>query len=211
MGRLKKRMEQLLKNYPELQELAPKIQEAADRLCSIYASGGKLLACGNGGSAADCEHIVGELLKEFKIHRALPEDVREKLLKAGCTEEYISSLCGALPAVSLASHVGFMTAFNNDVSADYVFAQQVYALGCEGDALLAISTSGNSANIVNACIMARTMGITVIALTGRTGGKLKEYADLLLNVPADETARIQEYHLPVYHKICEMLENRFWA
>ncbi|MEY8392152.1 SIS domain-containing protein [Lachnospiraceae bacterium] len=204
-------MKQLLNNYPELEKLMPKIQEAIDKLYTVYRGGGKLFVCGNGGSAADCEHIVGELMKEFKIHRELPEIMKEKMIHAGYGREFISNIHGALPAVSLASHMGFITAFNNDANADYVFAQQLYALGREGDALLAISTSGNSKNIVNACMMAKVIGIKVIGLTGINGGKVKQYADILLNVPAEETARIQEYHLPVYHKICEKLEDRFWA
>ena len=182
-----------------------------DKLYEVYISGGKLLICGNGGSAADCEHIVGELMKEFKTHRELPQTIKEKLVNVGCGREYIDNIYGALPAISLASHVGFMTAFNNDANADFVFAQQLYALGSERDALLAISTSGNSRNIVNACIMAKALGLTVIGLTGIDGGIVKKYADILLNVPSKETARIQEYHLPVYHKICEKLECRFWA
>ncbi len=188
----------------------PQIEDTVNELVKVYGNGGKILACGNGGSAADCEHIVGELLKEFKIKREISSEIKDKLLVNGASDEYIENIYGALPALSLVSPIGFLTAFNNDADSDYVFAQELYALGNKGDALIAISTSGNSVNIVNAAIMAKAKGISVIGLTGESGGNLKEYSDVLINVPSMDTARIQEYHLPVYHTICELLEKHFF-
>ncbi len=204
-------MENLIKSYPELKVVVPKINDAVNRLINVYSNGGKILACGNGGSAADCEHIVGELLKEFKVKRKISKETQEKLLLSGASKEYLDNVYGALPAISLASHVGFITAFINDADADYVFAQQLYALGKSGDALFAISTSGNSLNIINVAIMAKAKDICVIGLTGENGGKLSEYSDVLINVPSIETAKVQEYHLPVYHIICELLEKYFFG
>lgn len=203
-------IEKLILNYPNLEIIAEEIEEAVRILINTYRNEGKLLVCGNGGSAADCEHIVGELLKEFKIKRPFPNEMKSCLFEAGATEEYANNVYGALPAISLASQIGFMTAFGNDADADYVFAQQLYALGKKGDALLAISTSGNSKNIVNAAIMAKAMQIKVIGLTGKTGGKLLKYCDVALRVPECDTARIQELHLPIYHVLCELLELHFF-
>lgn len=204
-------LEKLVRNYPELKVLTEHIEKGIDLLIHVYSNGGKLLVCGNGGSAADCEHIVGELLKEFKVRRPISADFRQKLSAVGASDEFLDNVYGALPAISLASHVGFITAFNNDANSDYVFAQQLYALGQENDALLALSTSGNSVNVINAAIMAKAKGIKVIGLTGETGGKLKDYCDVLLNVPSQNTARVQELHLPIYHVICECLENHFFV
>ena len=204
-------IEKLILHYPQLTDTADDIDAATRILIDVYSHEGKVMVCGNGGSAADCEHIVGELLKEFKVRRPFPEDMKKRLLKSGATEEYLCNVYGALPAVSLASHIGFITAFNNDANADYVFAQQLYALGNSNDALLAISTSGNSRNVVNAAIMAKAKGIQVIGLTGATGGRLSDFCDITIKVPEDETARIQEMHLPIYHVICELIERYFFV
>lgn len=203
-------IEKLILNYPILENMESQIEDAVQILANAYRNGGKLLACGNGGSAADCEHIVGELLKEFKIRRPFPKEMKDSLLTAGAPEGYTDHVYGALPAISLASHVGFLTAFMNDADSDYIFAQQLYALGKRNDVLLAISTSGNSENIVNAAIMAKAMQIKVIGLTGETGGKLRDYCDVILKAPEQSTARIQELHLPIYHVICELLELQFF-
>lgn len=201
----------LVENYHELIVVQEKIECAISLLTDVYRNRGKVLLCGNGGSAADCEHIAGELLKEFKVRRPIPVNVKNQLTEIGASEEFLSNIYGALPAISLASHVGFITAFNNDANADYVFAQQLFALGEQQDALLALSTSGNSKNVVNAAIMAKAKKIKVIGLTGENGGKLKEYCDVLINVPSRNTARIQEFHLPIYHTICECLERQFFV
>jgi D-sedoheptulose 7-phosphate isomerase len=204
-------VDNLIKNYPELRGVIPSINDTVNELIKVYANGGKILLCGNGGSAADCEHIVGELLKEFKIKRTISEEMKDKLLLLGASKKYLDNIYGALPAVSLVSHIGFITAFNNDAESDYVFAQQLYALGKSGDALIAISTSGNSINIINAALMAKAKNIFVISMTGESGGKLRKYSDILINVPSMDTARIQEYHLPIYHVICELLEKYFFS
>lgn len=204
-------LKELVVNYPELNVLIEKIKNAVTQLIEVYTKGGKILVCGNGGSAADCEHIVGELLKEFKVKRPISKEIRQKLSDFGVSDEFLDNVQGALPAISLVSHIGFITAFNNDVNSAYVFSQQVYALGSKGDVLLGLSTSGNSVNVINAAIMAKAKGMKVISMTGETGGKLKEYSDVLLNVPSQDTARIQEYHLPIYHTICECLEKNFFG
>lgn len=204
-------IERLVSNYPQLAKISNDIDKVAEMLINAFGSGGKLLLCGNGGSAADCEHIVGELLKEFKIKRPLPENRKKRLLALGASDDYIKNVSGALPAVSLVNSMGYITAFVNDVNADYVFAQQLYALGNCNDILLAISTSGNSPNIVNAAIMAQSQDIKVIGLTGATGGKLRDLCDVVIKVPECDTARIQELHLPIYHTICEIVERYFWG
>lgn len=204
-------IKRLILNYPQLINLSDDIGISVQMIINTFRSGGKLLLCGNGGSAADCEHIVGELLKEFKIKRPFPENKKKRLLELGVTEDYIRNVSGALPAISLTSHVVYMTAFVNDMDAEYVYAQQVHALGNSHDLLLAISTSGNSLNVVNAAIMARAQNMKVIGLTGATGGKLHDFCDLILKVPERETARVQELHLPIYHVICELVERYFFG
>ncbi len=204
-------MEKLMQNYPQLKLTRETIEEAYEQMRLCYLAKGKLMFCGNGGSAADCEHIVGELMKEYRISRAIPREFAEQLKRYGAKDEMLQNIMGALPAVTLTSNTGFFTAFCNDNDAEYVFAQQVYGLGRENDILFVLTTSGNSPNIINASIMARAMGIKVIALTGSGGGKMKEYADILIDVPEKETARVQELHLPVYHALCGMLEEYFYG
>jgi D-sedoheptulose 7-phosphate isomerase len=169
-----------------------------------FASGGKLLVCGNGGSAADADHIVGELMKGFYKKRSLPAEEASKL------GEYARYLQGALPAIALTQHAALSTAFLNDVNPEMGFAQQVYGYGRDGDVLLGISTSGNSKNVCNAVRVAMNLGIKTIGLTGRKGGRLSEISDVCIGVPADITADIQELHLPIYHTLCAMLEELFF-
>ncbi len=202
---------QLLLNYPQLEVIEKNIIQAYEMMCRCYEGKNKVLLCGNGGSAADCEHIVGELMKVFWVKRRLPEREEEKLRKCGADSAMLENIVEALPAISLTSHVSFLTAFCNDNSAEEMFAQQLYVLGNPGDVLWAISTSGNSANVINAAIVARAKGIKVIGMTGASGGKLAEYSDVLMNVPSEITARIQEMHVPIYHTICAMLEGHFFA
>ena len=196
---------ELYERYPQLKGCEGEISKAFDLLLTCYGNGGKVLTCGNGGSAADAEHIVGELLKKFKKHRNVSEDVADKL-----PPELAAKLEGALPAVSLVSMSGILTAFANDVAWETAFAQQVYGLGDPGDVLIALSTSGNSANCVNAALVAKAKGMKVVALTGAGGGRLGEIADVAIKVPETETYRIQELHLPVYHALCAALENSFF-
>lgn len=205
------KLDGLIKNYSKLRESKNSILAAYERIRDSYENGGKLLLCGNGGSAADCEHIAGELLKEFQLKRPLPEEFKKMLRASGADEVLIKNIVGALPAISLTSHISYLTAYCNDNEAEYMFAQQLYALGKKGDVLLAISTSGNSANIISAAIVAKAKEIPVVALTGKSGGLLREYADVLINVPEEETARIQELHLPIYHVLCGLLEEYFFG
>ncbi len=203
-------LDELTRNYPQLYAMKGKIFAAYEMMRGCYLEKKKVLLCGNGGSTADCEHIAGELLKEYRIKRGIPRPFAHDLKKYGADDLMIQNIVGALPALSLTSHIGFITAFCNDNAAEYMFAQQLYAFGERGDILFGITTSGNSKNVINAAIVAKAMGIKVIILTGKSGGDIKQYADVLLNVPEKDTARIQELHLPVYHTLCAMLEEYFF-
>lgn len=205
--------EQLVERYPKLLPSMPAIEEAIKRLIRCFESGGKLLTCGNGGSAADAEHIVGELMKGFLCKRPLSEERVWEMqqynpdLPAGMTDR----LQGALPAIALTGAPPLTTAFANDVDPEMVFAQQLYGYARNGDVLLAISTSGNAKNVLAAAQVAHALGVTVMALTGASGGLLREAADVLIAVPEMETYRVQELHLPVYHAICAAVEAYFFA
>lgn len=203
----------LFSRYPELQPLEEAVTECVQLIVDSYRNGGKLLVCGNGGSAADGLHIVGELMKSFVLKRNIASELREKLIAQypEDAEFYVKNLQGAMPAISLVNEVSLMTAFGNDQSAELVFAQQVLGYGHDGDVLLAISTSGNSANVIHAARVARVLGIKVISLTGESGGNLKALSDVLLNVPNSCTYQIQELHLPVYHAICLALEQELYS
>ena len=171
-------------------------------MLDTYKKGGKILVCGNGGSASDADHIVGELMKGFLKDRKvtderIPQELREKLQ-------------GALPAISLCAHTSLMTATMNDNDADMIFAQQVYGYANENDLLIALSTSGNSKNVVNAVKVAKALGVKVIALIGETGGVLKGLADITICAPSTETYKIQEYHLPIYHYLCAKVEEEIF-
>ena len=203
----------LIRNYPVLEACKEDISAAFDLIKSVFENKGIVLACGNGGSAADAEHMVGELMKTFNLERPLPADLKAKLINEYKSEGAFLAdhLQCSLTAISLVSQTSLTTAIGNDVSAELIFAQQVVGYGKPGDILFAITTSGNSKNILNAVYIAKVMGLKVIGLTGRTGGKLKKYCDVAICVPADETPRIQELHLPVYHTRCAMLENHFFG
>ena len=194
----------LIERYPALAQMRGAIEQAYRLLEECYEKGGKLLVCGNGGSAADSDHIVGELMKGFYKQRMLPTEERKRFGEQG------EKLQGALPAIALTQHGALSTAFLNDVDPAMVFAQQVYGYGQGGDVFLGLSTSGNSANVVLAAKVAAAKGVKVITMTGRNGGKLKELSDVCMIVPAQVTADIQEYHLPVYHTLCAMLEEHFF-
>ncbi|WP_231506306.1 D-sedoheptulose-7-phosphate isomerase [Paenibacillus sp. UNC451MF] len=187
---------------------------AFEELKACYEQSGKMLLCGNGGSAADCEHIVGELMKGFTRRRPVPQQVRERLQEVIASDEEPSiadRLQGALPAISLVSQSGIMTAYANDVDAEMVFAQQVYGYGTKGDVLLGITTSGNSRNVLQALKVARSLGMRTIGLTGQTGGRMASLCDVCICVPYVSTADVQERHLPIYHSLCTMLEEAFFA
>ena len=178
-----------------------------------YKNGGKLLIAGNGGSAADAEHIVGELMKKFKISRPVPETLAEKLeiIDPVIGKQLANDLEQGLMAIPLVAHEALTTAYLNDVGSLSVYAQQLYGYGRPGDVFLGISTSGNSQNILYATVLAKAIGMKTIGLTGRAGGNMSKLADITIRVPADETYMIQELHLPVYHCLCLMLEEYFFG
>ena len=203
--------EDLFARYPALEACRDQARAAFELLLATYRAGGKVLCCGNGGSASDSEHIVGELLKKFKKHRDIPADLKAKLLAAGPEGAQLAEkLEGSLGAVSLLSMSGILTAFANDVGWDEAYAQQVLGLAKPGDALIVISTSGNSRNCVLAAVLARALGVKTIGLTGGKGGRFRDVCDVAVCVPACETFKIQEYHLPVYHALCAMLEDELF-
>lgn len=197
-------LETLATRHPSLQPFLPQIEDAWHLLAACFLSGRKLLICGNGGSAADADHWAGELLKGFAHPRPLPPEMAR-----GLSPETASRLQWALPAIPLTGFPALASAYANDVDPEFVFAQLVFALGHAGDVLVALSTSGNSANVCRAAEVARARGLKVLALTGADGGKLKSLADLWLGVPAVSTPHVQELHLPIYHCLCLLLEEQF--
>ncbi len=200
--------DELFRRYPALEACRADIAAAYATLLSSYQAGGKVLVCGNGGSASDSEHIVGELLKKFKKHRDIPAALKAKLQTMGPEGERLAEkLEGSLGAVSLLSMTGILTAFANDVGWDEVYAQQLLGLGRTGDVLITISTSGNSRNCVEAAVLAKALGVKSIGLTGQKGGRFLDVCDVVVRVPAMETYQIQEFHLPIYHALCAMLES----
>ncbi|MCQ2495197.1 MAG: SIS domain-containing protein [Lachnospiraceae bacterium] len=207
------RLKELVNRYPLLVECEKDIWEAYLVLEDVYKKNGKLLIAGNGGSAADSEHIAGELMKHFKIERKVSPEFAQKLM--AIDQERGRRLAGnlecSLMAIPLVAHEALTTAYINDVDGLGVFAQQLFGYGRAGDVFLGISTSGNSRNIMYATVVARAMGIKIIGLTGKNGGELAKVADVTIKVPETETYRIQELHLPVYHCLCLMLEERFFG
>ena len=206
-------LDALLKRYPKLSAVREDILESYLLMMHSYAQGGKLLAAGNGGSAADAEHIVGELMKRFVLKRPLPAALAEALKRVDPVrgEELSRRLEMPLPAIALVAHEGLTTAFANDVDGKLGFAQQLLGFGKAGDIFIGISTSGNSDNICYAATAAKALGIRVVGLTGRDGGQLKDLSDACVIVPEQDTYLIQEYHLPIYHCWCMMLEQRFFG
>ena len=202
-------MNQLFLRYPELAVCKDDIEKAFYLLATTYKNGGKVLVCGNGGSAADAEHIVGELMKNFMIKRKTDGKFKSALRELGYTDaEYLSShIEGALPAISLVSQTSILSAFANDNAADMVYAQQVFGYAEKNDLLWCISTSGNSVNVVNAAKIAKAKGIKVLSFTGKADSKLSEISDVTVKVPKSETFLIQELHLPVYHYLCANIEK----
>lgn len=203
----------LVDRYPGLAACLESIQAAYDILEQAYTSGRKLLVCGNGGSASDCEHIVGELMKEFKLKREVYKDQAEamKAIDPELGTVLAEHLQGALPAITLTGHSSLTTAFMNDSLPELIFAQQVNGYGRRGDVLMGISTSGNSRNVLYAAVAAKAKGMKVIGLTGQRDCRLATLADVCIHVPATETYKIQELHLPVYHCLCMMLEEHFFG
>ena len=206
-------IQETIDRYPSLKDLEGQIWKAYCMISDAYKKDKKLLVAGNGGSAADAEHIVGELMKGCNLPRIIDEELKNKLRKVDSKigEELSEGLQGSLPAICLSGHGSLSTAIANDINGNFLFAQQLNGYGREGDIFLAISTSGNSYNILKTAVLARAKGMKVIALTGKTGGKLKEYSDLVINVPEEETYKVQELHLPIYHCLCMMLEEDFFG
>ncbi len=208
-----KHVDSLIARYPELAVCQNDIIGAYKILESAYANDRKLLVCGNGGSAADSEHVVGELMKEFKLKRKVFANQADamKAIDPEMGGYLADNLQGALPAIALTGHSALSTAFMNDSESVLVFAQQVNGYGKAGDVLLGISTSGNSKNVIYAAITAKARGLKVIGLTGEKESRLSKLADCCIQVPETETYKVQEMHLPVYHCLCMMLEEKFFG
>jgi D-sedoheptulose 7-phosphate isomerase len=205
-------LQQLITRYPRLSSVEDAVYRAFEILRDVYNEGGKLLIAGNGGSAADAEHIVGELLKGFVKRRSIPKEFEAKLraVAGEDAERFINHLQEGLPAIALPGSTALLTAALNDMDNAMVYAQQVYGYGRAGDVFLGISTSGKAKNIIAAMITARAKGLKTIALTGGSGGALPAYSDVLILAPETETYKIQELHLPIYHTLCLMLEDYFF-
>lgn len=202
----------LIKRYPILEAVKWQILDAYMIMRECFINDGKLLIAGNGGSAADCEHMAGELMKRFKIPRPVSSEFAQKLREIDSIrgDALAENLECSLMAIPLVAHEALTTAYINDVDGLGVFAQQLFGYGRMGDVFLGISTSGNSQNIMNATVVARALGIKTIGLTGSKGGELAEVADVVVKVPEYETYKIQELHLPIYHCWCMMLEQTFF-
>ena len=211
--KLQKHIDLLMKRYPVLEACKEEIIGGYELMEECYKNGGKLLIAGNGGSAADSEHIAGELMKRFKIPRSIPEDLKKKLIEIDSVrgENLSKNLERPLMAIPLVAHEALTTAYINDVDGLGVFAQQLYGFGRAGDVFLGITTSGNSQNVMSATVVARALGITVLGLTGENGGELSQVANVCVKVPETETYMVQELHLPVYHCWCLMLEDKFFG
>lgn len=216
MGKLKKDLQKhidlLTERYPALKSTEQDITEAYIIMEECYKNGGKLLVAGNGGSAADAEHMVGEIMKGFKLPRKLDSEMQNNLINKDkeLGQVLAENLQGALPAIALDGHPALTTAYMNDCEPLLCFAQQVNGYGNEGDVFVGISTSGNSKNILYAAVTAKAKGMKVVGMTGEKESKLSNIADVCIRVPQTETYMVQELHLPVYHCLCLMLEDRFF-
>jgi D-sedoheptulose 7-phosphate isomerase len=210
--RVERRLTDLLTRCPLLRECQVTLNQTYELLKVTFSRGGKLLVCGNGGSAADALHLSGELLKGFQQKRPLARDLQARLtrLVPPQPDNWIQRLQGGLPVIALPGNVGVITAVVNDQDGELIFAQQVVSCGQSGDALLAISTSGNAANVLKAVWVAKAKGLPVVGLTGMGGGELREWCDICIRVPAEAAYLVQELHLPVYHTLALMLEETFF-
>jgi len=207
------KMDELMSRYPQLEVCKADITAALDLLRSMYHAGGKLLCCGNGGSCADCEHIVGELMKSFLIMRPMTETVKTEMetLFPEDSEKFYQCMQRGIPAISLPSQVAVLSAYVNDVNPEFMYAQLVQGYGKGADVVLCISTSGNSKNVVRAAQMAKALGLKTLALTGAKDSKLSALCDVTVRVPETETFKVQELHLPVYHYLCAQLEEELFS
>ncbi len=206
-------MDNIFERYECLKVCRESMETAVELMCDTYKKGGKILVCGNGGSCADSEHIVGELMKSFVLPRRIPDDDVQKLkeLLGSEAELFCECLQRGIPAFSLSSQAGVMTAYNNDVNADMVYAQLLYASARVNDLLIGISTSGNSKNVVNAVKVAKAIGVRSLCLTGKNECQIDNFADCVIKVPETETYKIQELHLPVYHYLCLSTEKNLFG
>ena len=205
-------MKELLSRYPELECVKNDITNAFELLKATFENGGRLLLCGNGGSAADCDHIAGELMKSFKMKRPIDKELANTLSEMGTEGKDLSILLEkALPTLSLCEHNSLTTAYGNDRSPDAVFAQQLLGHGKTGDTLIALTTSGNSKNCLYAATLAKAMGIRVISITGALGGRIQALSDVSIKLPKTETYLVQELTLPLYHYLCAELEKYFFS
>ena len=206
-------LKETIRRYPQLAHLESSIQETAEIIVETYKNGGKVLVCGNGGSCSDADHIVGELMKSFEGRRPLAKPLQDELMELSpeTGKMLAEKLQQGLPAISLNTHSALISAISNDISGEVIYAQQVVGWGIRGDVLIGLSTSGNSQNVIDAMIVAKAKGLTTIGMTGETGGKMRDWSDILLNVPERRTAYVQELHLPVYHAICMMIEKEMFG
>ena len=206
-------IENLIMRFPKLSNCKEEIENSILEIVDCYKNNGKLLICGNGGSASDSLHMVGELMKSFVLPRKLENKYIDKIknIFPQEAEYFISNLQSSLPAIALVSEISLITAYSNDNNSELVFAQQVLGYGNEEDILIAISTSGNSKNVIYASQISKIKGMKVISFTGKFGGKLKEISDININVEEEETYIIQEYHLPIYHTICLGVEKEMFG
>jgi len=207
-----KLLDDFITRKPDLDSVKSKITDAIESIVKCVQAGGKLLVCGNGGSAADSEHLAGEFNKSFILKRKIDESVQNSIKEAypDDADYFIANLQQGVPTIPLVSFCGFNTAYLNDCEPKMLFAQGVNALGKKGDILIGISTSGNSANVLNAIKLAKVLGLKTIALTGETGGKMRDEVDILINAPSKIVYIIQEYHLPIYHIICLGVESELF-
>lgn len=207
-------LEDFINTNPKLVPLVEDLKKSVNIIIESCKNNGTVLTCGNGGSAADSEHIVGELMKGFLLKRPLEKSQFDKIYAVSECEDpqtFGENLQQGIKAISLVSQVGLITAFLNDVDPDMIFAQQVFAYGGQGDVLIALSTSGNSKNVVNAAISAKAKGMKIISFTGERESKLSKISDVTFRVPSLETYKIQEYHLPIYHMVCGMVETEIFG
>ena len=205
-------LNELIKRYPSLEGIRENIKNTADSIISCYEKGGKLLICGNGGSCADSDHIVGELMKGFLNERPLADELKILMKKnyPQIEDDILNKLQMGLPAIALPSFTALNSAFCNDVDPELIYAQALMGLGRKNDILICISTSGNSKNVYAAAKVGKALGIKVIGLTGANGGKLNDVSDICIKVPETETFKVQELHLPVYHYLCAEVEKHFF-
>ena len=209
---MKKITDNFIERFPELKSIEYSLKEVAQVIIKTFKKKNSLFLCGNGGSASDCEHIAGELLKSFILKREIEDDLKKQLKKVSLNGDDIANkLEGGFKAITLTSHPAFSTAFANDVDASMIFAQQLFVLAEKNDIVLGISTSGNAENIKKCFITAKALGIKTILLTGQDGGLCAEFADYAIMVPETETFLIQEKHVGIYHALCIIVEDYFYG